>query len=318
MPDLSAPSRQARSRVLEPTVWQATKDLGRAVKRSISFKRRQPKRTGPTAAEQVAAAERAAERAAAVEKAATKAAEKAEKIVEAAANEAEQKAGAEKAAAERAAAEKAAELARQKSLPGLPPRASDVRSAVGNLGAAIGRSGRRRSSVAFASDVKDADSLKPSPRQPSSIVGMVRRATKGVINEPDYLSVTNGGGDAELGLPPRASAVARAVDPLGRTETGDMQEAELPGPPPRASHVSRAVMHLLPRRSSGIPDLSSDVKAAVGGSRRKSKLKRRQVRRMGTRAADTMAPTAPADAESELVMHSPPLASDIAAAVCDL
>ena len=292
-----APSRGAANIRMEPTVWQATKDLGHAIKRSMSFNRRQPKRTSPTAVEQVVAAERAAERAAAAEKAATKAAEKAEKVqkaMKATANEVEQKAvaaaaeklasaAAEKAAAERAAAEKAAELARQKSLPGLPPRASDVRSAVGSLSAAIGRSGRRRSSVAFASDVKGANSLKPSPRQPSRIVGMVRRATKGVINEADYLSVVNGGsGDAEPGLPPRASAVARAVDLLDQTEIGDVQEAELPGPPPRASLVSRAVMRLVPRRSSDIPDLPSDVKAAEGGSRHE----RRQVRRMGTRAAD--------------------------------
>mmetsp|Transcript_1792 Transcript_1792/g.5088 ORF Transcript_1792/g.5088 Transcript_1792/m.5088 type:complete len:349 (-) Transcript_1792:135-1181(-) len=331
----------------EPTVWQATKALGHALKRTLSFKSRkpvQPSAAVAAAAEQVAAAERAAAQAAEAEKAAKKAAEQAQKAVRAATNAAEQKAAdeaAEKASAERAttekaSAERAAELARQKSLPGLPPRASDVRAAVDSLGAAIGRASRRRSSVTFASDVKTGAGLKPSPKQPRSIVGVVRRATKGNVEEPDYSSVVEIGRGAEPGLPPRASAVARAVDPLDRTDSGEepgmpprasavaravdpldrtdsgeLEENELPGAPPRASIVSRAMMRLVPRRSSDIPPpppRASDVAAAVRGSRRE----RRQGRRLGTNANRMD------DNDLALAVPGPPSTTDIAAAVRDL
>jgi len=345
----------AEAVVLEPTVWQATKELGTAIKRSISFKRRRPKQkdAATLAAERVAAAEQAAAaaqkaQAAAeqAEKSATNRAQQAKAALKAAENAAEKKAAEEKAvAAEKAAMANAAELERQKSLPGLPPRASDVRAAVGNLGAAIGRSGRRRSSVTFAADASrgQARGLKPSPEQPGSIVGVVRRATMGAVDEPTYSSVADGGGGgSEPGLPPRASAVARAVDPLDRsestevpglpprasavakatapldrTETGESEEtaeAALPGPPPRASLVSRAMTRLVSRRSSGVPPLppTSDGKAAVGRTRRE----KREARR---RAADaTGPPSDPTRTHSELGIPPPPQVSDIAAAVRDL
>ena len=329
---------------LEPTVWQATKELGSAIVRSVSFKRRRPK---PNDAATLAAEDRAAaaERAAAEAKQAAEQAQQKEKAAIDRAKQAERTLTAEQAAAaaEKAASAKMAELERQKSLPGLPPRASDVRAAVGNLGAAIGRSARRRSSVRFADGGKVVGH-KPSPKQPVGLVGVVRRATTGAVSEPGYLSVTDGGGDSsepalpprasavaravgslgdteriEPGMPPRASAVARAVGALDRTASGepdDNDEAALPGPPPRASLVARAMTRLVSRRSSGVPPLpprASDVKAAVGGSRRE----KRQLRRIGGGNA-ARSPKGPTPAESEPDVPPPPSASDIAAAVRDL
>lgn len=328
----------AHVEVLEPTVWQATKDLGTAIKRSFSFKRRQRRAATRTqaAVKQAAAAERAAE---AAEKAAT-AAEKAEKALKTASTAAERAmaaAQAEQVAADKAAAEKEAtkmakqaELMRQKSLPGLPPRASDVRAAVDNLGGAIARSGRRRSSSVTFAATAAADGgprgLKPSPKQPKNVVGLVRRATMGVTFVPDYLSVVNGADDA-VELPPRASAVARSVDPLKRTVSDETETDMLPQPPPRASLVSQAVTRLVSRRSSGIPPLpprASDVKAAVGSSRRERRAMRRVLSRghVAKRLSDGgTGGRVLSDSEAKAsppFTPPPPSASEIAAAVRNL
>ena len=155
----------------------------------------------------------------------------------------------------------------------------------------------------------------------------------GAVNEPepDYLSVADGGGgdEDEPGLPPRASLVSRAVDPLKRVESGDADAEALPGPPPRASLVSRAMARLVSRAS----DLPSDPQAAVAseGDRRPNaatRAERRAMRRAGggwrgaiaaARGHDDGPTSTPVRADSELnVPPPPPSASDIAAAVRNL